>query len=312
MSSSDWRPAASLETLRARAALLAAIRGFFAARGVLEVETPLLCRACGSDPNLEALMAESRYLQTSPEFAMKRLLAAGSGPIFQLGRAFRQGERGRRHNPEFTMLEWYRPGFDDGRLMDEVAALLQAAAGIETPARLSYRALFLEHLDIDPHAAAEAELEALARARLDLRVEGAGKDLWLDLLFSHLVEPALRAPVFVFDFPASQAALARIETDEQGVPVARRFELIMAGMEIANGYYELSDPREQRARFEADLRLREARGQPRPPLDEALLAALAHGLPDCAGVALGVDRLLMCLVAAQAIDEVLAFPWERA
>lgn len=340
MAFDEWRPSARLSALRARAALLAQIRAFFAGRGVLEVETPLLCRAAGSDPNLQAIRATGGaggqgeiplYLQTSPEFAMKRLLAAGAGPVFQLCKAFREGERGRRHNPEFTLLEWYRPGFDEHALMDEVEALLShllstlggagsGAGGISAGEgaldgrveRVSYRALFRRHLGLDPHAASTEELAARAGGEIEVTMKGAGREEWLDLLYSHLIEPRLRGRVFIHDFPASQAALARVEADAEGMPVARRFELVIGGLEIANGYHELADAAEQRRRFERDLAVRARRGQDCPPLDERLLAALEHGLPDCAGVALGVDRLLMVLTDAGSIDEVLAFPLERA
>src|SRR5690606_31284585 len=233
----------------ARAELLARLRAFFAARGVLEVETPLLCHTCGSDPNLRAIQAEywadgasaprRLYLQTSPEFAMKRLLAAGSGPIYQLGKVFRDGERGRRHNPEAPMLEWYRPGYDQDSLMDAVEALVRECAGVGAAERLSYRQLFLGYLGLDPHTAPLHALQACARAQIDTTLESDERDIWLDLLYSHLIEPRLRGAFFIHDYPASQAALARIEPDAEGVPVARRFELVVDGMEIANGYHEL-------------------------------------------------------------------------
>lgn len=318
----DWRPGATLETLRARAAIIAGIRNFFAARGVLEVETPVLVSAGVTDPQLHSL--ETRYtgpgaaagrrlyLQTSPEYAMKRLLAAGSGPVWQIARVFRDGEAGRLHNPEFTMLEWYRPGFDHHRLMDEVEALvvgaLGAAAGFE---RIAYGALFRRALDIDPHTASDAELRDCAR-RHDLDVASLeGRDAWLDLLLTHLIEPGLgrERPAFVHDYPASQAALARIRPGEP--PVAERFELYIEGIEIANGYHELGDPTEQRTRFACDRELRRRRGLPDIAPDERLLATLEHGLPDCAGVALGLDRLVMLAVGARTLDEVLAFSLAR-
>jgi lysyl-tRNA synthetase class 2 len=316
----SWRPGAATPLLRQKAALLAAIRRFFARRGVLEVETPLLCSSGVTDPAIEPLMVErgasvrqTRYLQTSPEYAMKRLLAAGSGPIFQIAHAFRDGEAGRRHNPEFTLLEWYRPGFDHHRLMAEVAELVRHCLGERGLHHYSYRRLFLEHLGIDPFTAPVDELRQCARNHLDPGPLTGDRDLWLDLLLSHVIEPQLagRGMCFVFDYPPSQAALARVDR-EGGVAVGQRFELYVDGVELANGYRELTDAAEQRRRFERDNVRRREYGLPERPLDERLLAALAHGLPDCSGVALGVDRLLMLAAGSSDIREVLAFDWERS
>lgn len=292
----------------------------------MEVETPILSRHAGTDPAIELL--QTRYtgpgapgglplfLHSSPEFPMKRLLAAGSGPIYQICRVFREGELGRRHNPEFTLLEWYRPGFDHQALMDEVAALVRVALERELPwERLSYGDLFRRHLGIDPHVAGEAELRSLA---IGQGIPGAdalvleGADPWLDLLLTQCIEPHLGrgCMTFVYDYPASQASLARIRPGPP--PVGERFELYLEGIEIANGFHELANAAEQRARFEQDNRVRESRGQPLMPLDENLLAALAAGLPDCAGVALGIDRLLMVAEGAGSIEEVMAFPLGRA
>jgi len=322
----DWRPTARLEVLTARARVLAAIRGFFERAGVLEVETPALSFAAGTDPALASLSTTytgpaaphgaALYLHTSPEFAMKRLLAAGSGPIWQLCKVFRDGERGRQHNPEFTLLEWYRPGFGLHELMDEVAALLRRVLGDGLgEERLSYAQAFDRALGIDPHRADIAELRAAA---LRTGVAGAealdlpGRDAWLDLLMSHCVEPGLGAAgvSFLHDFPASQAALARVRDGDP--PVAERFEVYVSGVELANGFHELADAAEQRRRFAADNARRRASGLPEMPVDERLLAALAAGLPDCCGVALGVDRLVMLATGAMHIDEVVAFPLERA
>ncbi len=316
----DWRPTATLDTLRQRAALVAAIRQFFAERGVLEVETPLLGRHAGTDPNLDPVRVNhvlpgaerTHYLQTSPEFAMKRLLAAGSGAIYQLCKAFRAGEAGARHNPEFTMLEWYRPGFDHWQLMDEVEALMQQVLGLREIPRRSYRELFQHHLGIDPHAATTDQLRDLAKRQVEAELGDGHRDLWLDLLFSHCIEPNLGSACFIHDFPASQAALARIEPDAAGVPVARRFELVVAGMEVANGYLELTDADEQRARFQHDNALRRQRGLPEHAVDERLLAAMASGLPACAGVAVGIDRVVMLALGLGRIEEVMAFPLARA
>jgi len=306
--------------LRARAALLARIRAFFAARDVLEVETPLLCAAGITDPSIEPLLVErgislkqARYLQTSPEYAMKRLLACHGLPIFQLARAFRDGEAGARHNPEFTLLEWYRPGFDHHALMAEVAELIRSCLGERPLHHYSYRQLFLDTLALDPFTATLDELQSVARARLDTGTISGDRDLWLDLLMSHLVEPQVadRGMCFIYDYPASQAALARIETVD-GVAVGHRFELYVDGIELANGYLELLDAEEQRRRFEQDNLRRRELGLPERPLDERLLAALEHGLPQCSGVALGVDRLLMLSTGVSDIRKVLAFDWERA
>ncbi|WP_116367970.1 EF-P lysine aminoacylase EpmA [Parahaliea mediterranea] len=316
-----WQPGAGLDQLRARAGLLATLRRFFDERGVLEVETPLLCSAGITDPAIEPLIvgegrsvaAAPRYLQTSPEYAMKRLLAAGSGPIYQIARAFRDGEAGARHNPEFSLLEWYRPGFDHHALMDEVAALVCACLGQRPWRKLSYRALFVDSIGIDPFSASSAQLETQARAAHDLGDLAGDRDFWLDVLLTHQVEPWLAGQglCFVYDYPATQAALSRIVTVD-GVAVGQRFELYIDGVELANGYCELTDASEQRARFIADNERRRALGQAPRPIDERLLAALDAGLPACSGVALGVDRLLMLATGETDIRRVLAFDWERS
>ncbi len=323
-----WRPSADLETLRQRSRLYAEIRSFFEARGVLEVETPLLAAAAATDLHLHSLscrvsLASGQrplFLQTSPEFAMKRLLAAGSGPIFQICKAFRDAEQGSRHNPEFTMLEWYRPGFDHHQLMDEMDALLAAVLGTPAARRQTYGQLFAQHLKLDPHSATPHDLARRA-AEIELRAQGmetASRDDWLHLLWSHAVEPALGSggrPTFVFDFPASQAALARLRpaAPETGqAAVAERFEVYLNGVELANGFHELADAEEQRRRFMADLEARRASGRPAVPLDERLLAALEAGIGDCAGVAMGLDRLLMLRLGVDNIAGVLAFAVDRA
>jgi len=317
----DWRPGAPQHVLQARAALLASIRTFFTARGVLEVETPLLCSRGITDPAIEPLLvtgglslaAGTRYLQTSPEYAMKRLLAAGTGPIYQICKAFRDGEAGSRHNPEFTLLEWYRPGMDQHQLMVETAALVCACLGERPWQALSYRDLFRRSIGVDPFADSLATLQQAARDAVDVGTLSGDRDLWLDLLLTHGVEPWLAGQglCFVYDYPPSQAALARLG-ERDGYRVGERFELYVDGIELANGYHELGDTVEQRARFEEDNRRRQARGQPQRPLDEALLAALAAGLPDCSGVALGVDRLLLLATGETDIRRLLAFPWERS
>ncbi len=316
----DWRPCASNRTLAARAALLADIRAFFAARGVLEVDTPQLCRAGNPDPALTSFVvgpeARDGYLATSPEFAMKRLLAAGLGDIYQLAHVFRAAEAGRYHNPEFMLLEWYRLGgslLDS--LMDETVALVRAVGGARVAQhavhRIEYRDLFRRTLQIDPIEASLNELRECAQRQADSPPAlGDERDLWLDWLMSTCIQPALAhdALTLVSGYPASQAALAQLRDD--GV-TAHRFELFCGPLELANGYRELTDATEQRARFDADLAVRRARALPRPPLDERFLAALPQ-LPACSGVALGVDRLAMLLLEAPRLADVLSFTTERA
>ncbi|MDY6981256.1 MAG: EF-P lysine aminoacylase EpmA, partial [Pseudomonadota bacterium] len=258
------------------------------------------------------------YLHTSPEYPMKRLLAAGSGPIYQVCKVFRAGEAGRRHNPEFTMLEWYRPGFDHHALMQEVddlvRALLADAFSLEETCRFSYRDLFLRYLQLDPFTCTVKELQQQARQQhIDIAHHpDMERDNWLDLLLTHVIEPQLPAnrPVFVYDYPASQGALARLQ-QQNDITVASRFELYLGGLELANGYHELQDPAEQRQRFERDQQQRQQQGRFVPEIDEKFLAALEHGLPDCAGVALGLDRLLMIASGKDDIRDVLSFSIER-
>ena len=320
-----WRPTAFQDALRLRARLNAMIRDFFAARGVLEVETPILSQAGNTDPNIASFRTpydgpvagggRERWLRTSPEFPLKRLLAAGVGDCYELGRVFRNGEAGRSHNPEFTMLEWYRVGWDHRRLMRETAELVLAAlALVGRSARVretTYRELFLAALGIDP---LQADESALREPLQDIAIDPAGlrRDDWLDLLLTHRILPSFAREeiLLVHDYPASQCALAKIRAGDP--PVAERFELYLGPIELANGYHELTDAAEQRARFEHDLALRAQRGDPLPPSDERLLAALAHGLPACAGVALGLERLLTTMLDADAIASALAFPFDRA
>lgn len=322
---SDWQPTASRAALRERAGLLSYLRQFFAARDVLEVETPLLARHGVSDLHLDCIMAHpgpasdfpggTVYLQTSPEYHMKRLLAAGSGAIYQVFRAFRDGERGVRHNPEFSLLEWYRPDFDDRALMDEVGELVCGWLGIDAPARLTYREAFLQHVGLDPFTLPLDELRdaVSGRAGNPVFADNFDRDTCLDFLMTHAVEPALvgEGAVFIHDYPASQAALARTR-DAGGCAVAHRFELYLDGLELCNGYWELTDAAEQARRFEADNALRRAHGKPEMAADDYLLEALRHGLPTCSGVALGLDRLLMCKLGTRDIRDVVAFPIERS
>ncbi len=306
--------------------MLERIRAFFSARGVLEVETPALSRAGTTDPNLTSFPTPYHgpgprplYLHTSPEFAMKRLLAAGAGSIYQICKVFRDGEAGRLHNPEFTMVEWYRVGFDHHALLDETLALVtQALADKRTLApseRLTYREAFERHAGLDPHRADTAALAAaIKRHGIETGSDPAREpvDVLRDLLLTHVVEPPLGRGrlTALYDYPASQAALARIRPGD--LPVAERFEVYLDGIELANGFHELGDAAEQRARFERDLARRKEQGLPMVPMDERLLAALEAGLPDCAGVALGFDRLVMLAAGANSIQDVLAFPIERA
>ena len=309
-----WQPTAPLATLRLRAELLARIRSFFETRGVLEVETPVLCHATVTDPYIRSIRAGNFFLQTSPEYAMKRLLAAGTGPIFQIGKAFRAEEIGSRHNPEFTMLEWYRPGFDHHDLMDEVDLLLKEVVGTGDAERETYEALFQRHVGSNPHGADAAELERAGSA-LGVSVAASSslsREDWLNLLMAQVIEPKLgqKAPLFVYDYPADLAALARIRPGEP--PVAERFEVYFRGTELANGYHELTDAREQRERFRRDIEKRRALGYDNIEPDERLLMALEAGVPASAGVALGLDRLVMIAASARSLRDVLSFPSERA
>ncbi len=317
-----WQPTAAIATLRERARIIQSIRDFFASRNVLAVETPLLSHTSVTDPYIQSMAASVQdawgkstqyYLQTSPEYAMKRLLACGSGDIYQITKAFRQDEVGAHHNPEFTMLEWYRLGFDHHALMDEMDELLQLILKTPPAIRLSYAALFEKYCGINPHeASVEALKECAHHVRINFHQDSTDRDLWLNLLMSHHIEPQLNqaAPTFVYDFPASQAALARIAPGNP--PTAARFEVYFKGIELANGFHELQDPAQQRARFEANLATRKAQALPLLPIDEYFLAALQAGLPDCAGVALGLDRVIMLAMQQERISHVLSFDWTNA
>lgn len=325
---SDWRPAATHDALRLRARLYAAIRVFFAERHVLEVETPVLSVAGNTDANIESFSLEfsgrtngvssTRWLRTSPEFALKRLLAAGIGDCYELGRVFRNGEAGGRHNPEFTMLEWYRIGWDHHRLIDETIELVQAALAlvdrVAYVTRTSFRDLYRDQLGLDPFTATDVELRA-ALGDIQINAAGLGKDDWLDLLMTHRLQPGFdrNGILVVYDYPASQCALAKVRAGQGDQPaVAERFELYLGPLELANGYHELTDAEEQRTRFLRDHAARAGRDATRPPLDEHLLAAMSAGLPACAGVALGIERLMMAMCGTDRIDVVLAFDFSRA
>lgn len=323
----DWQPTASLETLQLRARLLARVRRFFALRKVMEVETPMLSVAATPAPHLESFRLDYHgpqgpgsgqlYLHTSPEFPMKRLLSAGAGSLYQLCRVFRDGEVGARHNPEFTLLEWYRVGFSLPALIAEVETLLRCVlAGIrELPIaeHSTYSALLHRYTGVDGLAASGADLRAcLLQHGHQVPSDIADKelDVWRDLVFTHIIEAKLSGLLFVTEYPASQAALARVSPDNPAV--AERFECYLDGVELANGFHELSDPVEQRRRFEQENAQRTALGRSTVPLDEALLAALTAGLPDCCGVALGFDRLMMRAIHTEQIKDTLAFGIDRA
>ncbi|MDM8560288.1 EF-P lysine aminoacylase EpmA [Candidatus Parabeggiatoa sp. HSG14] len=316
---SIWQPSARLEMLQLRAQLYGNLRNFFAVRQVLEVETPILSAGCVPDPHIEPLYtdyngpnAKRLFLQTSPELAMKRLLAAGSGPIFQIAKVFRDGEAGRWHNPEFSLLEWYRPGFNQNDLIQEIDELLQTLLHCPPAECLSYCAVFEQQTNLHPLHSPLLVLQDYVTQFGIQEVYQLDRDTCLQLILSHQIEAQLgkTCPTVITDFPATQAALARKRVDNS--QLAERFEVYVQGIELANGFYELTDPVEQRQRFEQDLAKRQSLNLPTHPVDERFLAALEAGLPDCAGVALGLDRLLMLMAGASHIHEVLAFPIDCA
>lgn len=321
----EWQPSATHEALRLRARLHARMRHYFEERDVVEVETPVLSAAGNTEPNIASFSLRfsgrtdggprTRWLRTSPEHALKRLLASGFGDCYELGRVFRDGEAGVRHNPEFSLLEWYRVGWDHRRLAQETVRLVQQALAlcdrVAEVRQLTYAELYRQALGVDVFADSVSLLQqALGEVQID--PAGLGRDDWLDLLMTHRIQPAFPADCItvVHDFPASQCALARIRHDPH--PVAERFELYLGPLELANGYHELIDADEQALRFAGDLQRRQARDLPQPPLDARFLQALQAGLPACAGVALGMDRLLMAMLGTDRIADVLAFDWFRA
>ncbi|RUR12411.1 elongation factor P--(R)-beta-lysine ligase [Legionella sp. km772] len=317
MDGTHWQPAASLETLRQRAELLTQIRHFFTTRQYLEVDTPVMAHYGVTDPylsNIKAYFRNKPYcLQTSPEYHMKRLLAAGSGPIFQLAKVFRDDELGRWHNPEFTLLEWYQLDINHHQLMDEMDLFLQTIAHSQPMLRKTYQEAFIEACDVDPFNTSVLELQKiLERHHLAnvLAPQETDLDQYLFLLMSHVVEPFLAQedlPVAVYHFPPSQAALAQVN---QGV--AERFEIYYRGIELANGFHELTDVTAQEMRFVQDRLQRQKLGFDPVDSDPWLLQALAHGLPSCSGVALGIERLLALTLNKSSISEVMAFNVERA
>ncbi len=321
MNREDFGPTADWAALRLRADLLRRVRAFFDGRGFLEVETPLLSADTVVDRHLDPFLVEvdaaggrTYWLQTSPEFAMKRLLAAGAEAIYQITKVFRQEELGPLHNPEFTMVEWYRTGDGLTEGMDLLDELAQATLGRGAARRLTYREAFLEHAGIDPLAAPLSVLhEAASRTGVppaSLRQDD--RDGWLDWILVEQVQPRLGQdrPAILYDFPASQAALARVR--EEDPPVAERFELYVAGIELANGYHELTDAEVLRQRIAANNGARLADGKTALPSESRLLAAMEAGLPQSTGAALGFDRLVMLVAGAKRLDEVIPFPFDRA
>ena len=317
----DFKPTCDIQALKARAKLYRQIRQFFIERDVLEVETPILSQAGVTDVHLASVQAQrhihgkkqTHYLQTSPEFAMKRLLASGSGAIYQICKVFRDDEHGRKHNSEFTMLEWYRPQFSLKDLMLEVTDLLNVVLaerfGEVRPTVLSYKHAFIDRLDLNPLQATLQQLkDATHRVGLNLDL-GDDRLAYIDLLFSHMVEPSLGfdTPLFLTDFPPELASLAKTKLDEDGELVAARFELYIEGLELANAYDELIDAEVLRSRFQADNAEREKLGLHVMPIDEYLLAALPN-MSDCAGIALGIDRLLMVVMNQMKLEKVITFP----
>ena len=305
---SDWRPSGDFDALRARAGITRTVRDFFERRGVTEVTTPLLTASGVTDVHIESVATESPtgWLRTSPEYAHKRLLAAGFGDLYELGPVFRRGEAGRHHQPEFTLLEWYRVGWDWRQLAGEVVDLIDACLppcdGARSVRWISWSDCFEEGLGLDALGTDDATLTQQA----DDAPAGLDRDALLDWLFATRIQPNFPPSglTVVHDYPAAQAALARLRKDDPRF--AERFEVFAGPLELANGYHELGDADEQRARFERDNQARAARGQPVMPVDEAILAALHAGLPDCSGVALGLDRLVMAALGRSSIDEVVS------
>ncbi|EAT12342.1 EF-P lysine aminoacylase GenX [Bermanella marisrubri] len=309
-----WQPNASIPALQERANFYRYLREFFLQRSVLEVETPMLSKAAVSDANLQPVSAQvmnaPAFLHTSPEYPMKRLLAAGSGDIYQICKTFRDGEQGNRHNPEFSMLEYYRLGFNLETLMDEVAQLVGDYLAIQQRQNFTYAQALDTYADLDPFNMSDDELRARCNEFVGTDVD-LGRDACLDIIMSHVVEPQLpkNTLVFIYNYPASQAALAKTYERFDGIQVAKRFELYVNGLELANGYDELVDVQEQKSRFDVEAKKREHEQRVD---DEYFLQALASGLPDCSGVAIGLDRILMLKLGLSNISDVLSFDFSRA
>ncbi|MES2203944.1 MAG: elongation factor P--(R)-beta-lysine ligase [Pseudomonadota bacterium] len=306
----SWQPSATIDALKNRAEILRTLRDFFYQRHITEVETPLLCKAGTTDVYLDSMTVTSnqktRYLQTSPEFAMKRLLAAGIGDCYQICKAFRCDEAGQYHNPEFTMLEWYRLSFNHHQLMNDMDDLLQLILKCQPAKRISYQQLFLDYLNIDPHLASVEDLKKISPELCSVLNETTDtKDDYLMLLLSHLIEPKIGfdRPCFIYDYPASQAALSKVRENK----FAERFEVYVNGIELANGFHELQSAQEQLERFQKDNKKRRELNKPEVPIDDHLIAALENGLPACAGVALGIDRLIMLAQKKENLYDILSF-----
>lgn len=318
----QWQPSAPMKNIIARSRIMAELRSFFTDRGLLEVDTPILSQYGVTDVHLAVFetvfnapfqsQPKALFLGTSPEYHMKRLLAAGSGPIFQICKVFRNEEAGRKHNPEFTMLEWYRPHFDMYRLINEVDDLLQQILDCEPAESFSYQFIFQEYVGLDPLSAEKIDLIKKAKECGLSGAENENRDTLLQFLFSQVVEPKIgqERPVAVYYFPTSQAALAQISSEDHRV--AERFEFYYKGLELANGFNELTDAVEQRHRFERDNKQRATLGLAQREIDQRFMSALQHGMPQCAGVALGVDRLLMVALGQRDITEVISFNIENA
>ena len=311
----SFAPTCSRETWKVRQSLMRRVRAFFESRGVLEVETPVISNAGGTDPQLDYFEVEGkRYLMTSPEFHMKRLLAAGFGDIFQITKSFRKDEFGSHHNNEFSMVEWYRVSMPQEKLMDEVEALVSEILGKQINARRTrWIDAFRNYAGVDPLVAADKDFVAACKSHnipLPADPTDMSREDWWDYLMVFAVEPALakNGPEFILDYPQSQAALAQTYVGEDGHTWARRFELFVDQVELCNGYTELTDANEQRRRFNADLEIRRSMGKPQPTLDENFLEALESGMPACSGVALGLDRLFMLAMNKKEIKDVILFP----
>ncbi len=320
--STQWQPTASIEHIKARTNLYNNIRNFFQNRNIIEVQTPILSQHTVTDVFIESFKttyiagnkSQEYFLQTSPEYHMKRLLAAGSGSIFQITPAFRNhGEFGAEHNPEFNLLEWYHVGFNHHDLMQEVSDLLQNILNCKPADKISYQQLFEKYFNINPHTCSVDSLIKIAQTQnLNIETSDINKDDWLNLLLTHVIEPELgrEAPVFIYDYPKSQAALAKIRNDD--IPVAERFEIYINGQELGNGFHELTDAKQQESRFHNDQQTRLINQQDVPSVDKQFIESLNHGLPDCAGIAIGLDRLLMLQLKQANIRDILAFSWDIA
>lgn len=324
----SWQPSMSWKNAQRRSEVIAQIRAFFLSKNVVEVETPLLTSSTVTDVHLDAFATQYQYspdshcdqssvlyAQTSPEFAMKRLLASGYGCCYQICKAFRHEQHGRFHNPEFTMLEWYRLGFDHLKLMEEVAELLQLTLGCSQVERITYQELFIRELNIDPLRTNKKQLMTIISDHNKLsdwlQIEEC-VDTLLQFVMAELIEPKIgkNVPCFVYNFPASQASLAKISCTDSSV--AERFECYYKGIELANGFHELTDANQQQSRFQRDNEMRLQLGKPQQEIDQHFISALDSGLPSCAGVALGIDRLVMLALSADSIDQVLTFPITNA